>query len=162
MNEIIDDLLQLSMLEKNSVFNLQKEEIGLSDLILSSVETVKHLAAKKNIDIEQAFNTILNNLPKKNNPWKEKIQKLNWENINISLSSTLLNYYKIFQKFWKTKKQKILNNKLYQTEDYYNYLKSFNNYTNWVFTDIVNKNFENIKSYLEFFKKVVIKLKEVK
>ena len=53
MNEIIDDLLQLSMLEKNSVFNLQKEEIDLSDLILSSVETVKHLAAKKNIDIEQ-------------------------------------------------------------------------------------------------------------
>jgi signal transduction histidine kinase len=53
MNEIIDDLLQLSMLEKNSVFNIQKEEIGLSDLILSSVETVKHLAAKKNIDIEQ-------------------------------------------------------------------------------------------------------------
>jgi len=53
MNEIIDDLLQISMLENNAVFNLQKEEISLSNLILSSVETVKHLADKKNIDIEQ-------------------------------------------------------------------------------------------------------------
>lgn len=52
MNEIIDDLLQLSMLENNSFFNLQKEEISLSDLILFSVETVKHLANKKNIDIK--------------------------------------------------------------------------------------------------------------
>ena len=53
MNEIIDDLLQLSMLENNSDFNIHKEEISLSDLILFSVETVQHLADKKNIDIEQ-------------------------------------------------------------------------------------------------------------
>ena len=53
MNEIIDDLLQISMLENNSVFNLQKEGINLSDLILFSVEAVKHLADKKDIVIEQ-------------------------------------------------------------------------------------------------------------
>ena len=53
MNEIIDDLLQLSVLENNSDFNIHKEEISLSDLILFSVETVQHLADKKNIDIEQ-------------------------------------------------------------------------------------------------------------
>ena len=51
MDQIIEDLLQISMLENNNFIDLNMEIIDLKDLILSSIGDVGYLANKKNINI---------------------------------------------------------------------------------------------------------------
>ena len=70
-------------------------------------------------------------------------------------------YYPLFVKFFNDKKQKILTNPKYINEDYYNYLNSFITYTNWLFTDLDDKNYKNIYSYIDMFKKNINKLEQL-
>ncbi len=82
-------------------------------------------------------------------------------NNNTYRNPDLNKYYPIFVKFFNNKKQKVLVNNKYLTEDYYNYLNSFITYTNWLFTDLDDKNYKNISSYVWMFKKIIDKLKNI-
>ena len=93
--------------------------------------------------------------------WKEKIKNLEFKELNLDLWN-YSKYYDLFKKFFNIKKEKILNEWKQINEDYYNYLKSFNSYTNWLFTDIYYKNYKNIKNYIKWFEKVAKKLRKVK
>ncbi len=118
--------------------------------------------SQNNYDIESIINDLTNKIINPANKWKEKIENLQWNNIQLNLDNTLNKYYQIFKNFWISKKNIILKNEKYQNEDYLNYLKSFNDYTNWLFTDLYYKTYSNIYSYLDFFKKVAKKLKAVR
>ena len=95
-----------------------------------------------------------------NNSRLPKIQNLKMTD-KIYNNSNLNKYYPIFKKFFDDKKQKILANPKYINEDYYNYLNSFITYTNWLFTDLDNKNYKNIYSYIDMFKKIINKLEQL-
>ena len=87
---------------------------------------------------------------------ENKIKSLQFK---INTNHKYKKYEQIFKKFFQKSKDNILKNSRYWTKDYYNYLSSFIVYTGWLFTDLENKNYENIKSYMEFFKKIVRNLK---
>ena len=123
----------------------------------NNVETTNNDEAQN--DVESTIDEMLSNLDKKYNIWKNKIQNLQFKKLNLHLGK-YNKYYKLLEKFFNTKKEKILKNEKYINENYFNYLKSFNVYTNWLFTDIYYKNYSNIKSYLDWFKKVIRKLKK--
>jgi len=95
------------------------------------------------------------------NLWEEKIKKLTFNKLNINLGK-YDKYYILFEKFFNLKKQQILNNSTYINKYYYNKLIWFNKDTNKLFQDIVNKNFNNIKLYLNRFKKTIKILKKIK
>jgi len=114
-----------------------------------------------NQDFEKAQQVIDEIVNSAINPWKEKIQSLQFQKLDLDLGK-YTRYYKMFENYFYKKKQQILQNPKFQNEDYYLYLKSFNVYTNWVFADIYYKNLQNIKSYLDSFKKVINKLKQVR
>jgi len=105
----------------------------------------------------QAFkwNYISNNLS------KEETKNIYFNKININIEK-YNKYYKIFERFFNIKKQKILENTNYQNDKYYNKLKLFNIYTNKLFTDIYYKNYKNIKIYLKDFKRIIKELKAMK
>lgn len=98
------------------------------------------------------------------NDLKKKTYKNNINTVKfvINTNHKYPKYENMFKNFFKNKKQKVLQNSKYWTEDYYNFLKSFVMYTEWLFTDLENRNYENIKSYVDYFKRVVRKLKLVK
>ncbi len=112
------------------------------------------LAINKFVKIYKKEKERINKLEKT----KKQIQIINFK---INTNHKYLKYENIFKNFFQKSKTKVLNNSKYWTEDYHNYLKSFVIYTNWLFTDLENKNYENIKSYVGFFKKIVKKLKDI-
>ena len=95
----------------------------------------------------------------KNKIWQFRIKSIKF---SIKTKHKYLKYENMFKKFFEDKKQKILQNSKYWMENYYNYLKSFVMYTDWLFNDLENENFRNIRSYVVYFRKLVKKLKEVK
>ncbi len=97
----------------------------------------------------------------KNNKWKEKINNIKMENKTFN-NKKLNKYYPLFIKFFNIKKKKILSNIGYINSKNYNNLNFFAKYTFWLFTDLNNKYYKNIKSYLWMLKKVIISLKKVK
>jgi len=70
-------------------------------------------------------------------------------------------YYKIFEKVFESKKDKILNNDNYQNLENYLTLQLFNTFTNKLFLDLKNKDFKAIELYLKDLKKVIKNLKEI-
>lgn len=112
------------------------------------------------INSELDLDSIINNF-NLNNPWRNKIKNLTL--LKRAYNKSILNkFYLLFVKFFNDKKTKILANRKYWNEDYYNYLRSFTIYTDWLFTDLDMGNYENVFSYVNLFKKVIYKLSLVK
>ena len=107
------------------------------------------------------LDSILGELQDKNNIWKEKIQKLTMPNKTYH-NSKLNKYYPLFVKFFNIKKKNILANLYYMNSRNYNNLNFFSHYTLWLFTDLDNKEYKNIKSYIWMLKKVIISLKKIR
>ena len=112
----------------------------------------------ENIETFTSSESFLENI----NPERKKIASLKWKSLDMSnFNSTLRYYYSIFSNFFYEKKKIILNNPAYQTDDYFNYLKSFNLYVNMLFSDLNTWNVQWIYSYLSFFKLIIKNLVNV-
>jgi hypothetical protein len=97
------------------------------------------------------------------NVWETAIQNYQWQD-SVTLpyfTTEFVAYYNIFENFFNSKKEKILSNSVYYTEENYQRLIDFNNYTNSLFKDLHYKNYTYMYGYLESFRNLILSLKSL-
>ncbi len=117
-------------------------------------------ASNNTSDIVSALNQLVSSVKIDNNI-KSKIESLSMS-LKKYQHSILNQYYPIFVKFFNDKKQFILSNPKYITDDNYLALSSFITYTQWLFNDLDSNNISNISGYLDSYKKIIQRLKSLK
>ncbi len=96
---------------------------------------------------------------KNDDMWKNKIEDLSFK---IKVKHSFSNNESIFERFFNIKKQIIIKNTEFHTEEYYDILKSFIEYSELLFTDKEKQNFSNIKNYINELKSIINFMKNIK